>query len=102
MPKIAFIGGGSAKFVRGAVVDVLSYEELHESHLVLMDIDRERVERAERLVRKMIAERDLPTRVESTLDQRRALTGAALTLPQISDMVGGLVDENRDYMQDWP
>jgi alpha-galactosidase len=88
MPKIAFIGGGSAKFVRDSVVDILNFEELGDCHFSLMDIDRERVERTERLVRKMISERGVPATVESTLDRRRALDGADYVV--ITLMIGGL------------
>lgn len=34
--------------------------------------------------------------------QADPLTGAILTLPQIKQMVDELMEENREYMQDWP
>jgi alpha-galactosidase len=88
MPKIVFIGGGSAKFVRELTVDLFSFPELAGSHIALMDIDSERVERSERIVRKIIQERKLPATVSSTLDRKRALEGADYVI--ITIMVGGM------------
>ena len=87
MCKIVIIGGGSAKFVREVMVDLFSFEEFQSCRLTLMDIDRERVERSERLVNKIIRDRKLNAVVESTLDQRRALEGADYVI--ITIMVGG-------------
>jgi len=87
MCKIVFIGGGSAKFVREVMVDLFSFEEFQSCRVTLMDIDRERVERSERLVNKIIRDRRLGASVESTLDQRRALDGADYVVVTI--MVGG-------------
>jgi len=88
MSKIVFIGGGSAKFIRELVVDLFCYLEFHDSHITLMDIDRERVERSERIVRKIISDRKLGATVESTGDRRYALEGADYVI--ITIMVGGL------------
>jgi len=87
MAKIAVIGGGSAKFVREVTVDLFSFEQFHDCHISLMDIDRERVERSERLVKKIIADNKLSATVESTLDQREAVEGADYII--ITIMVGG-------------
>jgi alpha-galactosidase len=87
MPRIAFIGAGSLKFVATLCRDLFSFPELHDSHICLMDIDADRMGRSERFVRKMIEERNLPATVESTTDQRRALERADFVL--ITVMVGG-------------
>jgi len=94
MSKIVFIGGGSAKFVRELTVDLFSYDELCDSRITLMDIDRERVERSKRIVRKIIEDRGLGGAVESTLDRRRALEGADYVIVTI--MVGGLKHYHSD------
>lgn len=93
-PKITFIGGGSAKFVREVVVDLFSYPHLQNSHIVLMDIDLERVERSERLVRKIISEMKIPAAVSSTTQQREAIEGADYLI--ITVMVGGYDAYQRD------
>ena len=93
-PKITFIGGGSAKFVREVVIDIFSYPHLQNSHIALMDIDPERVERAERIVRKIIEEMRIPAKVSSTTDQRKAVENADYVI--ITVMVGGYDAYHRD------
>ena len=85
--KIVFIGGGSAKFVREVIVDLFSYAHLQDSHIALMDIDRERLERSERLIRKIIGDLKIPATVSATTDQRKAIEGASHII--ITIMVGG-------------
>jgi alpha-galactosidase len=92
--KITFIGGGSAKFVREVVVDLFSYPRLQDSHIVLMDINRERVERSERIVKKIIQELKIPATVSSTTNQREAIAGANHII--ITIMVGGYEAYERD------
>jgi alpha-galactosidase len=87
MRKIVFIGGGSAKFVREVVVDLFSFEELQDTHITLMDINPERVDRSARLVQKILRDRNLPATVEATTDRRAALADADYVLVTI--MVGG-------------
>jgi alpha-galactosidase len=86
--KITLIGGGSAKFVRELSVDFFSYPLLQDSHICLMDINRERVELSERLIKKIIADRKLSATVSSTLDQREAIADSDYVI--ITIMVGGL------------
>ena len=43
MAKIAFIGAGSTVFAKNLMGDILSYPELADSHIALMDIDPERL-----------------------------------------------------------
>lgn len=85
--KIVFIGGGSAKFIRELLVDMFSYEDLKDSVISLMDIDKERLALSHKLLEKMILDRKLPAKVSSTTDQRKALAGADFVI--ISIMVGG-------------
>jgi len=85
--KITFIGGGSAKFIRELAVDLFSYPHLQDSHIALMDINRERVERTERLLKKIIHELKIPATVSSTTDQRQAIAGANHII--ITFMIGG-------------
>ncbi len=87
MPKITFIGGGSAKFVSELVKDVFSYPKLRDSHICLMDIDRERLERAERIVKRLIDDLGIPATVETTTNQRAAVAGSDFVVCTV--MVGG-------------
>jgi alpha-galactosidase len=52
--KITFIGGGSSKFIREVVVDIFTYPILEDSHIELMDVDSERLQRSEKIVQKII------------------------------------------------
>ncbi len=92
--KITFIGGGSAKFLREVVIDLFSYPRLQDSHIALMDINRERVELTERLIKKIIAELKIPASVSSTTGQRQAIAGAKHII--ITIMVGGYEAYERD------
>ncbi len=94
MRKIAFIGGGSAKFVRELVVDLFSYKELENSTISLMDINKERLDLSRRLVEKIIKDRKLKAKVEASTDQRRAIKDADFIV--ITVMVGGYECYKRD------
>ncbi len=87
MAKITFIGGGSAKFVSELVKDIFSYPKLRDSRICLMDIDRERLDRAERIVKRLIGDLGIPATVETTTNQRAAVSGADFVVCTV--MVGG-------------
>ena len=53
MPKIAFIGAGSVVFTLNLLGDILTFPELAESEIALMDIDAERLRIAEIMARKV-------------------------------------------------
>ncbi len=94
MAKIALIGAGSVVFTRNLVNDVLSFPALQGSVISLMDIDAERLALARDLVRALIEARDLPARVEATLDRVEALRGADYVI--VTAQVGGLEAYARD------
>jgi alpha-galactosidase len=88
MPKIAFIGAGSAVFTRNLVGDVLSHPELRdETTFALMDIDADRLRTAEVVTRRLIEAHGASSTVEATLDRRAALDGADYVVT--SFQVGG-------------
>jgi alpha-galactosidase len=89
MPKIAFIGAGSTVFTRNLVGDVLSLPELaDDTTIALMDIDAERLETSQIVVRRLIEAHGAAARVEATLDRRAALGGADYVVASFE--VGGL------------
>jgi alpha-galactosidase len=53
MPKITIIGAGSLIFSRQLMWDILSFPELSESTISLMDIDEERLNLVTQLAQKM-------------------------------------------------
>jgi len=76
MPKIALIGAGSTVFTRNLCNDFLLTPALQDSTIALMDIDSDRLAQARTLVQAIVDRRGLPARVEATVDQREAVTGA--------------------------
>ena len=89
MPKIAFVGAGSAVFTRNLVGDILRLPELRDDHHVRADGHRRRAAahgRARHLAADRGARRRAP-RVEATTDRRGALDGADYVVT--SFQVGG-------------
>ncbi len=84
MPRIAMIGAGSVVFARRLMLDILSWPELQESQLWLMDINTERLALIEALVRKVITDHHLGASVHATTDRARALDGADYVITTIS------------------
>ena len=74
--KIAFIGAGSFGFTRGLVRDILTFPELADSTLALMDIDRERLDFVTKAVKKIVKAGKYPAKVISTTNRKKALEGA--------------------------
>ena len=78
--RIVFIGAGSLGFTRGLVRDILTYPLLTNATLVLMDIDKERLEFARRAVQMIVDRGQYPAKVIATMDRRAALKGADAVL----------------------
>jgi alpha-galactosidase len=74
-------------FTRNLTRDILTFPELGESEIVLMDVDADRLSRAERLVSRMAKTAKSPARVVATADRRQALEGADYVVVTIQ--VGG-------------
>lgn len=88
MTKIAIIGAGGVVFPLRLVGDLLSFPELRDSTLSLMDINLAGAERTGNAARALIAHHGFPTRIETTDDRRRALDGADFVI--VTFQVGGL------------
>ena len=88
MANITIIGAGGYVFPLRLVADVLSFPALQSSSITLMDIDGERLEKNANVVRELVNHHNLPAKIESTTDRRKALTGADYVI--ITFQVGGL------------
>jgi alpha-galactosidase len=86
VPKVAMIGAGSTVFARRLMIDILSWPELAETTIALMDIDPARLD--------LVAQQRLPARIGATTDRRAALDGADYVVVMIQ--VGGLELFERD------
>ena len=83
MAKIVLIGAGSHRFTRCLISDVLSYPELRDSTITLMDIDKERLDFVTAFAKKMVEQHRFKTQIESTTNRREALEGADYVIPTI-------------------
>ena len=85
--RVVFIGAGSVVFTRNLTRDILTFPELRDAEIVLMDIDADRLSRAEKLVSRMAETAGSSVRVVATTDRRQALKGADYVVVAIQ--VGG-------------
>src|SRR5579859_6890689 len=93
MPKITLIGAGSTVFAKNLLGDILAFPELAESHIVLTDIDEERLRTSEIVARKVAQAVGAHPKVTATLDRRAALEGAdyAINMIQVAGYKPGTV-----------
>ena len=94
MPKIAFVGAGSLGFTRTLVIDMMSYEDLAESTISLIDIDERRLDYAKRAVDRIMQAGSYPAKVEATLNRAEGLKDADIVIITIlADGVKGFRPE---------
>ena len=86
MSKIVIIGAGS-QFGSKLSRDILALTELRDAHIVLCDIDEERLSAVTGYVQRIIDHHHLPTRLTCETDRRLALPNADFVVTSIS--VGG-------------
>ena len=87
MTKITFIGAGSTVFAKNLLGDILSFPELANSTISLMDIDPIRLQTTEVVAHKMADFFGAKPKIEATLDRRAALDGADYAISMFQ--VGG-------------
>ena len=87
MTKVTFIGAGSMVFATNLVGDILSFPELADSTISLMDIDEHRLDQTREIAEAMVENEGLDATVEATTDRVEALEGADYVLSMIN--VGG-------------
>jgi alpha-galactosidase len=80
MPKIAFVGAGSLGFTRTLVIDMMSYEDLADSTISLIDIDEQRLHYAKRAVERIMQVGGYPAKVEASLDRAEGLKDADIVI----------------------
>jgi alpha-galactosidase len=87
MAKIVLIGAGSHVFSRHLITDILTFPELRESTITLMDIAQEPLDLITAFANKLIKQQGYNTKIESTTNRRKALEGADYVFVTIQ--VGG-------------
>ncbi|MFK7912290.1 MAG: alpha-glucosidase/alpha-galactosidase [Pseudomonadales bacterium] len=85
--KICFVGAGSTVFAKNLIGDILSTPELAAAHLMLFDIDPERLRTSEIVAHKVAATLEVKPVIEATVDRRRAFDGADYVISMFQ--VGG-------------
>jgi alpha-galactosidase len=88
MARIAFIGAGSIGFTRGLVRDILTFPLLKDATLVLMDINKERLEFARKSCQTIINRGRYPAKIETTMNRITALKKADAVICTI--LAGGV------------
>ena len=83
MAKIAFVGAGSLGFTRRLVIDLLSYDDLRDSTLSLIDVDETRLDYARRAVNRIVEVGKYPATVEATLDRAEGIRDADIVIATI-------------------
>jgi alpha-galactosidase len=97
MAKIVIIGAGSHIFAKNLITDLVSYPELRENTIVLMDISKEPLELITAFAKKLVKQHGFGTNIESTTDRREALNGADYVIVTIQ--VGGGRQAGRDIAE---
>ncbi len=75
-PKVTVIGAGSLFFGRQAIWQMVHSPHLNTGTLALVDTDSERLDKLERLARKVVAHQGVPLRIEVSADRREVLPGS--------------------------
>ena len=88
MAKIAIIGAGGFVFPLTLIRDILSFPELQDSEFRLMDVDAKNLERTHGYAKRLIESHGLPAKLESTLDQKKAIENADFVI--VTFQVGGV------------
>ncbi|HYY04591.1 MAG TPA: alpha-glucosidase/alpha-galactosidase [Gaiellaceae bacterium] len=85
--KIAFIGAGSTVFAKTLIGDLLSFPELRDATIALMDVDDERLGTSEVVARRLVAQTGAKAQIVATTDRRTAVAGADYVVAMVQ--VGG-------------
>ena len=93
--KIVFIGAGSMSFGLSMFRDLFSTPELAGSTLSLVDINRENLDRMERVARRMNDQVGGCYKIETTTDRREALPGAGFVVNSV------VIERNRLWKLDF-
>ena len=88
MPKITLVGAGGFSFPARLTFDILSFSELQDSTISLMDISQKNLDRTARLLGGAVKRLELPAKLEATTDRREALDEADYVI--VVWQVGGI------------
>src|SRR5881296_2286564 len=95
VPKVTFIGAGSAVFARQLMTDILAIDGLDEGVFALVDIDGSRLDLARRIADRLVELTDKRWKVEASTDRAEVLAGTDYVINSIE--VAGLKNVRHDY-----
>ncbi|MBT3480898.1 MAG: alpha-glucosidase/alpha-galactosidase, partial [Opitutales bacterium] len=88
MPKVVIIGARSLVFSRRLQADILSFENLRNTHFCLVEIDEERLGYAQPITEQLLKTGVYPEATfEATTERRTVLAGADYVISSL--LVGG-------------
>jgi alpha-galactosidase len=86
--KICIIGAGSVGFTKKLCSDILKVPEFENIEIALTDINAHNLDMIRQIIERIVGTNGLKTRVTTTTDRRRALTGARYVMNCVR--IGGL------------
>ncbi len=86
-PRIAFIGAGSTVFMKNIIGDILQRKATSGATIALMDPNPERLKESAIVAGKIISTLDVKAKLETHLNQRKALEGANFVI--VAFQIGG-------------
>ena len=95
MPKVTFVGAGSAVFTYEIVTDILATPALESGVFALVDIDAKRLELIRRVVELAVERSGKDWRVEASTERRDVLADTDYLINTIE--VAGLENVRHDY-----
>src|SRR6202163_4807276 len=95
MPKVTFVGAGSAVFARQLITDILAVEGLDTGAFALVDIDPARLELARRIAERLVELSGKRWSVSASAERREVLEGSDYVISSIE--VAGLEHVRADY-----
>jgi alpha-galactosidase len=95
VPKITFIGAGSAVFARQLITDILAVDGLDSGTFALVDIDPTRLDLARRIAERLIELSGKRWSVSASTDRTEVLAGTDYVINSIE--VAGLEHVRADY-----
>ena len=95
MPKVTFVGAGSAVFARQLMTDILAIDGLDDSVFALVDIDASRLDLARRIAERLVELKGKRWKVVASTDRTEVLGGTDYVINSIE--VAGLKNVRFDY-----
>jgi alpha-galactosidase len=95
MPKVTFIGAGSAVFARQVITDILALDGLDEGGFALVDIDPTRLELARQIAERLVELSGKRWSVTASTERAEVLAGSDYVINSIE--VAGLKHVRAEY-----